>query len=448
MRLFVAVAASTLAVSAGSLVTFNKDVLPILQKNCQGCHRPGEAAPMSFVTYQEARPWAKSIREAVLLKRMPPWFADPAHGKWANDRSLSQAEIDTLTAWSDGGAPEGNAKDRPALLEFPEGWNIGKPDVVIEMPNEFAVPPSGTIEYQYVVIPTGFTEDKWVRMAEVRPGNRALVHHVIAFIRPPGSKWLQEAKPGIVFVPQRRRQEAQPANAQQPANSAQQSQERRRSEGEGSGEFLVGFAPGSMPEVLKPHQGKLIKAGSDIVFQMHYTSNGKAGTDQTRVGLILSSQAATERVLTIAAQNNKFVIPANAGSHRVDAELEIQHDTTLTAFLPHMHLRGKSFEYRVAFPNGESQVLLSVPKYSFNWQLSYYLEKPLLLPKGTKIQCTAHFDNSANNPDNPDPSSEVRWGDQSWEEMMIGFMDVVLDAKTDPSVLFRRQQRPAATGSN
>ncbi len=425
-------------------VTFNKDVLPILQKNCQGCHRPGEAAPMSLLTYQDARPWAKSVREAVLQKRMPPWFADPHFGKFANDRSLSQAEIDTLVAWADGGAREGDAKERVAAKAFLDGWNIGAPDAVIEMPSDFQVPASGTIEYHYIVIPTGFTEDKWVQMAEVRPGNRTLVHHVIAFVRGPGSKWLKDAQPGVPFVPKKRREE-RPAQEAPPANSEQRSQERRNEEG-GQGEFLVGFAPGTVPEVLKPHQGKLIKAGSDIVFQMHYTANGAAGVDRTKVGVIFAKQPASERVLTIAATNNKFVIPPGAANHRVDSEIELQHDTTLTALLPHMHLRGKSFEYRVVFPDGRSEVLLKVPKYSFSWQLSYYLDKPLLLPQGTKIQCTAHFDNSANNPNNPDAASEVRWGDQSWEEMMIGFMDVVLDAKTNPEVLFRKSKKPATTG--
>ena len=404
-------------------VTFNKDVLPILQKNCQGCHRPGEAAPMSLLTYQDARPWAKSVREAVLQKRMPPWFADPHFGKFANDRSLSQAEIDTLVAWADGGAREGDAKERVAAKAFLDGWNIGAPDAVIEMPSDFQVPASGTIEYHYIVIPTGFTEDKWVQMAEVRQGNRAVVHHVIAFIRKPGSKWLKDAQPGVPYVPKKRK-------------------DGQRDEGEGgSGEFLVGLAPGTVPEVLAPGEGKLIKAGSDVVFQMHYTANGKAATDRSKVGLIFSKEPPTHRVLTAAASNRKFVIPAGAPHHRVDSEITLYDESVLTAFLPHMHLRGKDFEYRLVYPTGEKQVLLRVPRYSFNWQLSYYLEKPLVLPKGTKIECTAHFDNSANNAANPNPNEEVRWGDQSWEEMMIGFFDLRIPVGTDTERLFKKPKQ-------
>ncbi len=435
MLLSLAVGVAAMAATDTPRVTFSKDVAPILQKNCQGCHRPGEPAPMSLLTYQQARPWAKAIREAVLLKRMPPWFADPHHGKFTNDRSLSQTEIDTLVAWADSGAREGDPKDLPPPRQFIEGWNIGVPAAVIEMPNEFQVPATGTIEYQYIVVSTGFTEDKWVRMAEIRPGNRALVHHVIAFVREPGSKWMREAQPGIPFVP-KKRPERRPGQPAQQVGS------------EGSGEFLVGFAPGTVPEVLKPGQAKLIKAGSDIVFQMHYTANGKAGVDKTRVGLIFADEPPKERVMTAAAQNRKFVIPAGDPNYQVNAEITFQDTATLTAFLPHMHLRGKDFEYRIVYPDGRSEVLLSVPKYSFNWQLSYYLEKPLVLTKGTRIECTAHFDNSANNPNNPNASEAVRWGDQSWEEMMIGFFDLALGPGVKAEDVFREEKKPATARSD
>jgi len=415
-------------VHSTSGVTFHRDVLPVLQKNCQGCHRTGEAAPMSLVTYQEARPWAKAIKEAVLTRRMPPWFAAPAHGKFSNDRSLARGEMETLVAWADNGAKEGNPKDAPAPRKFVAGWNIGQPDLVLEMPNEYQVPASGTIEYQFIVIPVNLTEDRWIQLAEVRPGNRALVHHVIAFIRGPNSKWLRDAKPGEPFVPQKRT-------------------DGRRDEGEGGGEFLVGYAPGTVPEVLEPGQGKLMKAGSDMVFQIHYTANGKAAADKTKLGVVFSKSPPTQRVLTAASQNRKFVIPAGASNHRVDSEMTLQDSATLTGFLPHMHLRGKSFEYRLVYPTGETEILLQVPKYNFNWQLSYYLEKPLLLPKGTKIECTAHFDNSANNAANPNPNEEVRWGDQSWEEMMIGFFDLAIDAKADAGKLFRKEKENR-TGSD
>jgi len=428
---FVACALS-MAAAEPSQVTFSRDIAPILQKHCQGCHRPGEAAPMSFLTYQETRPWAKAIREAVLLKKMPPWFADPHYDKFSNDRSLSKTEIDTLAAWAETGAVEGNPNDMPTARKFIEGWNIGKPDMVFDMPNEFRVPASGTIEYQYIVVPTGFTTDKWVQMAEVRPGNRALVHHMIAFVRPPGSKWLRDAQPGIPYVPKKRNEDNQRAGS---------GGDRDRDEGEG-GQFLVGFAPGTVPEILPAGQAKLIKAGSDFVFQMHYTANGKAGTDRTHLGLIFAKEAPAERVLTAAAENRKFVIPAGDPSYRVDSSITIQDTATLTALLPHMHLRGKDFEYRIIYPNGESETLLRVPKYSFSWQLSYYLDKPRLLTKGTRIECTAHFDNSPNNAENPDPTKDIRWGDQSWDEMMIGFFDIAFDAGKDPSSIFK-ENKPA-----
>lgn len=432
-----ATALAALAATDAPPVTFYKDVLPVLQKNCQVCHRPGEAAPMSLLTYEQARPWAKALREAVLLKRMPPWFADPHYGKFSNDRSLSQNEINTLVAWADTGAREGNAKDAPPPRHFLDGWNIGPPDAVFEMPSGFQVPASGTIEYQYIVIPTGFTEDKWVQMAEVRPGNRAVVHHVIAFLRKPGSKWLKDAQPGIPFVP-KKRYEAQNANQNRSGGA--------REDDTGSGnEFLVGFAPGVPPEMLKPDQAKLVPAGSDVVFQMHYTANGKPATDRTHVGFIFAKEPPRERVFTAATLNRKFIIPAGDANYEVHSEITIHDTTTLTGLLPHMHLRGKDFEYRIVYPTGESEILLSVPKYSFNWQLSYYLQKPLVLAKGTRIECTAHFDNSPNNPNNPNPREEVRWGDQSWEEMMIGFFDVAFDRNADPEKIFKEEKKKPAT---
>lgn len=265
-------AVASAAPKVASQVTFHRDVLPVLQKNCQVCHRPGEAAPMAFTSYKDTRPWAKAIREAVATKRMPPWFADPHVGKFSNDRSLSQQAIDTLVKWADTGAVEGNPKDAPSPVEFVEGWNIGRPDTTVEMPVDFHVPAAGTIEYTYFVIPTGFTEDKWVQLAEVRPGNRRVVHHVIAFVREPGSNWLKDAKPGEPFVP------------------------RKSSDGRGGGfggEFLVGYAPGYPAEKFAPGQAKRIKAGSDIVLQLHYTAEGS----RRRIvrALVLCSQRSRRR---------------------------------------------------------------------------------------------------------------------------------------------------------
>jgi len=415
------------ASAATNSVTFSKDVAPILQANCQGCHRPGEAAPMPLETYQQARPWAKAMKQAVLARKMPPWFADPQYGHFRNDRSLPQKDIDTLVAWVDAGAPEGDPKNLPKPAQFVDGWNIGRPDVIYEMPEPFQVPASGTIEYQYVVLPYQFTEDRWVQMAEVRPGNRAVVHHVIAYIRDSSSKWMRDKKPGEIFVPEA------DAKGNRPSLN---------------GDLLTGFAPGLPPSILEPGQGRLIKAGSDIILQLHYTANGTAGQDRTRVGVVFSKQPPAQRVMTLAAANNKFTIPPGDSNYQVDAEFELGHEAKVSALLPHMHLRGKDFEYRVIYPTGETQTILRVPHYDFGWQLWYQPVSDILLPKGAKIAATAHFDNSPNNRNNPDPTKAVKWGDQSWEEMMIGFFDVTFPADLDPKYLFpERKKAPAPSGS-
>jgi hypothetical protein len=415
-----------LAATIPSQPTFYKDVLPVMQNRCQECHRPGEAAPMSFLTYKDARPWAKAIREAVITRKMPPWPADPHFGKFSNDRSLSREEIDTLVAWADGGAREGDPADAPKPANFVAGWSIHQPDVVFEMPNEFSVPATGTIDYQYIVIPSGFTEDKWVQEMEARPGNRQLVHHIIAFVRPPGSKWLKDAQPGIPFVPVK--------------EDRKEKHKHHRDGDEGPPELFVGFAPGMPPGRLHPGQAKLVKAGSDFVFQMHYTANGKPGTDRSRIGLVFAKEPPAERIYTVGATNDKFEIPAGDANYAVESDVTLQEPAKLVDMMPHMHLRGKDFAYTAFYPTGETEVLLSVPKYSFSWQLFYYLTDQKVLPAGTRLHCVAHFDNSVNNPANPDASKAVSWGDQSWEEMMIGFFDVAVAPGKDPMELFKEKK--------
>jgi hypothetical protein len=413
MRTFalaVACAVSAMAATDSSSVTFNKEVLPILQKRCQECHRPGEVAPMSLINYQDARPWAKSIRQAVLTKKMPPWFADPHFGKFANDRSLSQAEIDTITAWVDGGAKEGDPKDAPAPRQFTEGWNIGTPDLVLEMPNAFDVPATGKVDYMYVVLPTNLTEDKWIQASEVRPSNRAVMHHVIVSIREPGSTWMADAKPGVVFLPPR---------------------------GNRGGELssgLGGYVPGQV--VLPaagdgPRRATLLKAGSDIVFQLHYTPNGTATTDKTKIGIIFAKNAPERRLIGGNSASMRFAIPPGDPNYEIEGSSTLQYDCDLVSMMPHAHLRGKSFEYRIVRPDGTSETVLSVPKYDFNWQLTYYLENPIHLTKGTKLEVTAHYDNSPNNRYNPDATKEVHWGEQTWDEMMMGYFNVAVDGNAD-----------------
>jgi len=390
-------------------VTYARDVAPILQKNCQGCHRPGEAGPFPLLTYEQARPWAKAMKEAVLLKKMPPWFADPHYGKFSNDRSLAPKDAATLAAWADAGTPLGDPKDLPPPVDFVEGWSIPKPDIVYELPHAYEIPASGTIEYQKVIVPSGFTEDKWVQFAEARPDNRAQVHHMILFIREPESHWLRNQKPGEFFV-------APKTTDPDVDTSALPS------------DFLVGYAPGQPAEMLPAGQAKLIKAGSDLVLEIHYTTNGKASVDRSKFGLVFAKEPPKERVLTLSATNGTFRIPPGDPNYKVDSSFELGTGVTLASVHPHMHGRGKDFEYRIVYPGGKTETLLRVPRYDWHWQLWYNLATPIDLPKGTRIECTAHFDNSPNNPDNADPTKEVTWGDQSWDEMMVGFFDLAFPA--------------------
>jgi hypothetical protein len=403
------------ASAAPNPITFHKDVEPLLQARCQGCHRPGEAAPMSLVTYKDARPWAAAIKEAVLVRKMPPWFADAASGHFANDRRLSKDEIDTLVAWVDGGAKEGDPKDAPKPLEFTEGWVMGQPDLVIDMPEAYEVPASGTVEYTYFVAPTGFTEDRWVQQVEVRPGNKSVVHHIVMIVRPPGVKYVSEAPVGRAYVPPKKETQHKPDTGQGILQG-----------GQGGVEMVGVYVPGGLPYVLKPGQARLIPKGSDIIFQMHYTTNGKAAADRSRVGFIFAKEPPTERVVNAYVGNLNLHIPPQEANAQVSARVTFHEETQLLSMFPHMHVRGKSFEYRATYPSGETETLLTVPRYDFNWQLTYYLKEPKVLPKGTVIECIAHYDNSVNNPYNPDPKSDVYWGDQTWEEMLAGFVDLAM----------------------
>src|SRR5579872_1265956 len=430
--------AALVAAAPSKEPTFYKDVLPVLQKNCQSCHRPGEAGPMSFMSYNSTRPYAKAIKAAVLQKKMPPWFADPHYGKFANDRRLADGDIQTLVAWADNGAKAGNTKDAPAPAEFAEGWLIGKPDMVFEVPNAFNVPASGTIDYQYVRLPTNFTEDKYVQFAEAVPSDREHTHHIIAFIRDPHSPWMKDSPIGVPFVPERPKPQAN-------ANRGDKKQGGGEGGGGsiGGGDMLAGYAPGTIPDLLKPGQAKLIPKGADIIFQLHSPADGKPGADKSRVGIIFSKEPPKERVFSLAVTTANFAIPAGDPNYQVDAKLTLQDDATLEMLLPHMHLRGKDFEFRAVYPDGHKETLLSVPHYSFSWQLSYYLEQPLHLPAGTTLECTAHYDNSPNNPFNPDPKKEVRFGEQSWDEMMFGFFDVSVPIDKNPMDLMRPKKQPA-----
>ncbi|HEV3334733.1 MAG TPA: thiol-disulfide isomerase [Bryobacteraceae bacterium] len=401
----------TAALAAGP--TFNKDILPILQKHCQSCHRAGEIGPMPLLTYADTRPWAKAIKQAVAARKMPPWFADPQYGHFANDRRLGAADVRTIEAWIDAGAPEGDEKDKPAPVKWTEGWNI-RADEVFQMPDPFIVPATGTLDYVYIVMPTGFTKDTWVTAVEMRPSARSVVHHELAIVRPPGSQWMKDAKPFVPYMPP-----LPSSNGSDPqANPVNMSYE-----------LLGAYSPGMQPQRFDvDHSAKLIPAGSDIVLQVHYTPNGKTSVqDQTRVGLTLAKEAPQKRFMSAVAASWKWEIPPGDANYEGHARLTFGEPVELVFVQPHMHLRGKDMTIRLVSPTGESQTVLSVPHYDFHWQVIYYFEKPLRLPEGTHVEVTAHWDNSASNPKNPDASKTVEYGFQSTDEMLSAAMGVIVD---------------------
>jgi hypothetical protein len=397
-------------------VSFNKDVLPILQKNCQTCHRPGEIAPMSFMTYKDARPWARAMKTAVVNRQMPPWFADPAYGHFSNDKRLSDADIGTLSAWADQGAVEGDEKDKPAPVVFEEGWGL-KPDMIIEMPDDVPLPATGTINYKSILVKANFTEDRWVIAADLRPGNAQAVHHMRAIVRPPGSAWMKDAIPGVAY---------------------EAGDEEVGRQGEGS-DLLGKFNPGlGAQDFSRFESAKFVPKGSDIVFSMHYTAIGKPTTDRSKLGLVFSKDPPKLRYFTHDGPTaGNLSIPAGAGNQEVVSEMTATADTQLVYLQPHMHLRGKDYEVRLIYPSGTSETIFKA-KWDFNWQLGFDLERPIPIPKGTRIVGIAHFDNSMANKYNPDPTSRVVWGPQNWEEMQNCFMGFLIDPNLrNPRTLFR-----------
>ncbi len=366
-----------------SQITYAKHVSRILQNRCAECHHPGTAAPFSLQNYKDALKHSAMIKEVVVERRMPPWSADPRYGHFSNARRLTQKEIDTLVTWIDNGKPFGDKQDLPKPRKFADGWMIGQPDVVFKMPKTYTVQAKGTVRYQYFVTKTNFKKDVWVQAAEARPGNRAVVHHIIVFYRTPGSK-------GFRRLP-----------------------------------AIVGTAPGEDPVIFPKGMGIRIPAGAELVWQMHYTPTGKVEKDRSEVGLIFCKEPPKRPVHGTMAINFLFRIPPGDANHKVVASKRFNKDVELLSLMPHMHLRGKDFQYKAHYPNGKSEIILNVPAYDFNWQHRYRFAKPFPIPKGTRIECIAHFDNSEDNPANPDPKRTVGWGDQTWNEMMIGFIKYV-----------------------
>jgi len=366
---------------------------------------------------------------------MPPWFADLNVGKFSNDPSLRPAETATLAAWAEAKSPAGEIKDAPPSRRWADSWSIPKPDLVLKMPRAAALPASGDIEYTYEIVPTNFKEDRWVQMAEVLPMLRSNVHHAVVYVRPPDSNWLRHAPVGVPFT----------------ASTLSDPEDRRGAHWTDSDVLLV-YAPGSLPDAWPEKMAKFIPAGSDLVFQMHYTANGRAAADQSSIGLIFSKHAPEQRVLTLQLTNDHFVIPPGAPDYRVEARGTLPNDATLLSFFPHMHLRGKRFEYNLirkkmsaeGTPGYEIEPLLRV-NYHFHWQMSYRLAEPRFLRAGTDLQAVAWYDNSKANAHNPDAAAEVRWGEQTYDEMMVGFFDVAVPAGVDKQRYFirKREQQPA-----
>ncbi|QGQ21302.1 redoxin domain-containing protein [Gimesia benthica] len=366
-------------------LTFCKEVAGVLHRHCVECHRTGEIAPFSLTDYDEVRGWADTMLETIEDGRMPPWHASPKYGHYANARFMPEKDKEILREWVAGGMPYGDIKDLPELPKFREGWHLPRvPDVVYEMRKRpFVVPKEGVVEYQYFVVDPGFKEDKWITGAQVLPGNRSVVHHAIVFIRPPD---------GADF--------------------------------RGIG-WLTAYVPGQRINMLPPGRARKVPAGSKLVFQMHYTPTGSVAEDISKIGLIFGKdEEITHEVFTLIGIDQEFEIPPHASDFPVSAKVRrIPPHAELLAIAPHMHLRGKSFRLFTK-QDKKKEILLDVPNYDFNWQHIYELSKPMSLDKVDGLEFTVKFDNSKDNPFNPDPNEYVTWGDQTWEEMAIAFFEV------------------------
>jgi mono/diheme cytochrome c family protein len=395
--------------------TFTRDVAPILFKHCVNCHRPGEAAPMSLMSYENARPYARAIANAIGNGSMPPWHADAPAGTFHNERMLTDAERRTLIAWADTSAPRGDAADLPSPPTFADGWSLGTPDVVLEMQEDYPIPASGVVEYEYFYVPTGFTSAKWVKSIEVRPGNRALVHHVLVYYL---------AKPEAARASVAR---ANQKDMAVPRNRTAGQRPQRTDLKDMPARLIATYAPGTNPQAAPEGTAFRLEAGGILELQMHYTTGGKPSTDRTKIGISFSDAHAPREVRAQHFFNGTLRLPPGAAGVAVTTDLEFVRDATVWGLFPHTHLRGKKWDYKLVLPGGEARTILSVPKYDFNWQTYYMFKTPLQVPRGAKIVSTAWYDNSAANKSNPDATREVLWGDQTWEEMQ--YTGVMLSAK-------------------
>ena len=414
MRAVFAIAVLACAAPAFAGPTFSRDVAPILYKNCVECHRPSAMAPMSLISYDDARPWARAIKQKVASRQMPPWGADPTVARYSNDVSLKQSDIDTIVSWVDGGAPEGNRAELPAPPQFAEGWSIGKPDFVFRMQKPYSVPADGTVPYVYITVPTNLKEDIWIKAVELKPTDRRVVHHIISTLVE-GNGTAPDPEPKLTRDPAKKE----------------------------IGGGLGGLVPGRLYGEFEEGVVRKIPAGAEIVLQMHYTTIGQPVTDQTEIGVVVTR----EPPKNLRAQgggaipNMQFVIPPGDPNYEVVGQQKFDRDTYLSSLYPHMHVRGKDATYAIVYPDGREEVVLRVPKYDFNWQLSYKLAEPKFLPKGSTLKVTMHYDNSAGNRYNPDPTATVRWGEQTWEEMMLGYYGTIELPGSTATRTRQRQQR-------
>jgi len=426
--------AGVLAAQDSPPLTFNKDVLPILQKNCQTCHRPGQVAPFSLLTYKDARPWAKAMKTAVTTRKMPPWFADPQFGHFLNDHALKASEIETIAKWADNGATEGNPKDAPSPLKWPEGWQIA-PDVIVDGPTTEvpAHPKNDVIEWMSVTVPTGFQEDTWITSVQIKPEHPAVAHHICLGFNA-HTPDVEYFKP--VWLDKQRDEEGSAIPGKGPTFGPATPGGRFRSMAEDC------YLPGNpVADYRDFNAAKLVPAGSDITLNLHYTPNGTAVTDHVQIGFTVAKQPPERRYVSLSSTASTdpklFAIPPNDPNWQSPpAEVTFNQDAELVYMMPHMHVRGKDMTYTLIYPDGTKEIVLSVPHYDFNWQLGYNTSVKVL--KGTKLHVDAHFDNSANNKWNPNPNKTVYYGEMTWEEMMFPFFGVVVDKSADPAKILVR----------
>jgi hypothetical protein len=447
--------------TVGSAPTFNRDIVSILQRHCQSCHRPGQIGPMSLLRYEDARPWAKAIKTKVQSREMPPWFADSRYGRFSNDRSLTRSEIDTIVSWVDAGAPAGRPQDAPPATVWPaDNWLIA-PDVIVRSP-ALAVPgkpPGNVVEWTNVIVPGPFMKDTWVTSLEMKPGHVSVTHHICVYFQPHRPDvtydrpvWLDKGRDLEGFeVPTEGPRAVWPAKRHRGALLADTTQVDRgrvapgRSSQRNAQVPQIGpadacYLPGGQPFDYRPyHAGKLIPGGSDILFSIHYTPDGTDRIDVPMLGITVTDVAPAKRWISAGDNGTaQLEIPPNEPNYGPPpVELELAADAELVMMMPHMHVRGKDMTYSVEFADGRKEVVLRVPKYNFHWQLQYLLAEPLRLRIGSKVRAQAHYNNSASNRDNPNPNRTVYQGNMAWEEMFSPLMGLLVDESTNPLRVFK-----------